>query len=92
MVMDVMRINQGYANQCWIVDEERNANATRFFLSLKDSDESLWDGCTNHSKLSVIAKVFTIKSDYRLSEASYDRIVEWARSILPEGNRLKENF
>ena len=36
--------------------------------------------------------MFTIKLDYRLSEASYDRIVEWARSILPEENKLKENF
>jgi hypothetical protein len=36
--------------------------------------------------------VFTIKSDHKLSEASYDRIVKWARSILLEGNRLKENF
>jgi hypothetical protein len=24
-----------------------------------------------------------------LSEASYDKIVEWARSILPKENRLK---
>jgi len=36
--------------------------------------------------------VFTIKSDHRLSKVSYDKIIEWARSILPEGNRLKENF
>jgi hypothetical protein len=36
--------------------------------------------------------VFTIKSDYGLSEASYNRIVEWTRSILPEGNKLKDNF
>jgi hypothetical protein len=36
--------------------------------------------------------VFTIKSDHGLSEARYDKIIEWARSILPEGNRLKENF
>jgi hypothetical protein len=36
--------------------------------------------------------VFTIKSDQRLSEVSYERIVVWARSILPEENRLKENF
>jgi phosphotransferase system HPr-like phosphotransfer protein len=36
--------------------------------------------------------VFNIKSDHGLSEASYDRIVEWTRSILREGNRLKENF
>jgi hypothetical protein len=36
--------------------------------------------------------VITIKSDHGLSEADYDKIIEWARSILPEGNRLKENF
>jgi len=36
--------------------------------------------------------VFIIKSDYRLSDAGHDRIVEWTRSILPEGNRLKENL
>jgi hypothetical protein len=36
--------------------------------------------------------VFTIKSDYRLSEVSYDRIIKWARNILFEGRRLKENF
>ena len=30
--------------------------------------------------------------DHGLSEAGYDKIIEWARSILLEGNRLKENF
>jgi hypothetical protein len=92
MVMDAMRMNQGNVNQCLIVEEEPNADATRFFDLLKDSDEPLWDGCTNHSKLSVVAQVFTIKSDHGLSEVGYDKIIEWARSILPEGNRLKEKF
>jgi hypothetical protein len=59
---------------------------------LKDSEEPLWDGCTNHSKLSVVAQVFTIKSNCGLSEAGYDRIIKWAKSILPEKNMLKENF
>jgi hypothetical protein len=36
--------------------------------------------------------VFIIKSDYGLSEVGHDIIVKWTRSILPEGNRLKENF
>jgi len=36
--------------------------------------------------------VFTIKLDHGLSEVGYDKIIEWARSILPERNRLKENF
>jgi hypothetical protein len=50
---------------------------------LKDSDEPLWNGCMNHSKLSAVAQVFTINSDNGLSGAGYDKIIEWARSILP---------
>ena len=69
MVMDAMRMNEGNVIQCPIVEEEPNAYVARFFDLLKDSDESLWDGCTNHSKLSVVAQVFTIKSKHWLSEA-----------------------
>jgi len=35
MIMDVMRMNQGYASQYPIIDKELNANATRFFDLLK---------------------------------------------------------
>jgi hypothetical protein len=92
MVMDAMRMSEGNVSEFPNVEEELNADAAKFFDLLKDSDEPLWDGCTNHSKLLVVAQVFTIKSDHGLSEADYDKIIEWARSILPEGNRLKENF
>jgi len=92
MVMDAMRMNQGNVSQCPIVEEEPIADAARFFDLLKDYDEPLWDGCTNHSKLSAVAQVFTIKLDHELSETGYDKIIEWARSILLEGNTLKENF
>ena len=54
MVMDAMRMNQGNVNQCLIVEEEPNADAAGFFYLLKDIDEPLWDGCTNHSKLSAV--------------------------------------
>ena len=52
MVMDAMRMNQGNVSQCPIVEEEHNANAARFFDLLKDSDEPLWDGCTNQEQAS----------------------------------------
>ena len=74
------------------MEKEPNTDATRFFNLLKDFDEPLLDGCTNHSRLSAVAQVFTIKSYHKLSETGYDKIIEWARSILPEGNKLKENF
>jgi len=49
MVIDAMRMNQGNISQCPIVEEEPNANATRFLDLMKDSNKPLWDGCTNHS-------------------------------------------
>jgi hypothetical protein len=55
MVIDAMRMNEGYANECSIVDDEINTNAPNFFDLLKESNESLWDGCTNHNKLLVVA-------------------------------------
>jgi hypothetical protein len=39
MVMDAMRINQRHISQCPIIDEEPNANTTKFFDLLKDSNE-----------------------------------------------------
>ena len=41
MVIDAMRMNQGNASQSPIVEEEPNADTTRFFDLLKDSDEIL---------------------------------------------------
>ena len=40
MVMDIIRMNQGYASECSIVDEP-NINTTRFFKLLKYFDEPL---------------------------------------------------
>jgi hypothetical protein len=47
---------------------------------------------TNHSKLLVVAYVFTIKSNHGVSDIDKDKIIEWIRNILPKGNRLKENL
>jgi hypothetical protein len=64
MVIDAMRMSKGNVSECPIVEEEPNADVARFFDLLKDSDEPLWDNCTNHCKLSAVAHVFTIKSDH----------------------------
>jgi len=55
MVMDAMRMSKGNTSEFPNIEEEPNTDATRFFDLLKDSDEPLWDGCTNHSKLSAVA-------------------------------------
>ena len=85
MVTDAMRINEGYVGECSIVMKNQMQMWLSFFYLLKDSDEPLWDESINHSKLSIIAQVFTIKLDYGLSEVSYDRIVKRTRKIYLKG-------
>ena len=65
-------------NHVNVQSEMKDQMQTRpcFFNILKDSNKPLWDECTNHSKLSVIAQIFTIKSDHIPSEAGYDKIIE----------------
>jgi hypothetical protein len=95
MVMDVMIMNQDYSveGSCIILlDEESNVYIVRFLKLLEGSNELLWDEFAIHNELSAIAQIFTIKSNYRSSEASYDRILKWAKNMLPKGNRLKNNF
>jgi hypothetical protein len=76
MVMNALRMNQGYTCECSVVHKELNADTTMIFKLLKDSHEPLWDGCTNHSKLLVVTQMFTIKSDHGLSVAGYEKIIK----------------
>ena len=48
-------------------------------------DRLLWDGCTNHSKLLVVAQMFTIKLDHRLSEANYEKKLNGQEAFYLKG-------
>ena len=85
MVMDAVRMSESNVSECPIVEEEPNTDAAKFFDLLKDYDEPLWDSCTNHNKLTAVAHVFTIKLDHRLSEAGYDKFIEWRRAFYLKG-------
>jgi len=41
VVMDAMRMNHDHADQCSIIDEEPNIDATRFFDVSKDYNEPI---------------------------------------------------
>jgi len=73
------------------VHEAANNNTNPYRNMVMDAMR-MNQGNVNQCPIADIAQVFTIKSDHGLSEAGYDKIIEWTRSILPEGNRLKENF
>jgi hypothetical protein len=41
MIIDALRMNQGYASECFIKNEEPNADSATFFNLLKDFREPL---------------------------------------------------
>ncbi|KAL0340049.1 UNVERIFIED_CONTAM: hypothetical protein Sradi_4521700 [Sesamum radiatum] len=73
-------------------EQPPNPEAQKFFDLLKDADEPLWDGCKNHNKLSAMAQLLNIKSEYNISEACYDRLMSVIRTMLPEGEKLPNNL
>ncbi|KAJ7942534.1 Transposon protein, putative, CACTA, En/Spm sub-class [Quillaja saponaria] len=75
-----------------IEPEEPNPEAARFYSILRDADESLWTGCTKHSKLSAASQFLNIKSECNMTEACYDRLISLVKSMLPKEEKLAENF
>ncbi|KAL2231065.1 UNVERIFIED_CONTAM: hypothetical protein Sindi_1700900 [Sesamum indicum] len=90
MVMDA--IGHEFSSNFTCAEQLPNPEAQKFFNLLKDADEPLWDGCKNHTKLSAVAQLLSIKSEYNLPEACYDRLVSTIKSMLPEDEKLLDNF
>ncbi|KAK4421458.1 hypothetical protein Salat_2096400 [Sesamum alatum] len=67
-----------------ICDEQPpNPETQNFSDLLKDADEPLWDVCKNHTKLSAVAQLLNIKSEYNMPEACYDRLVSIRQTQSP---------
>ncbi|XP_011073575.1 uncharacterized protein LOC105158490 [Sesamum indicum] len=90
MVMDA--IGHEFSSDFTCAEQLPNPEAQKFFNLLKYADEPLWDGCKNHTKLSAVAQLLSIKSEYNLPEACYDRLVSTIKSMLPEDEKLPDNL
>ena len=74
------------------MEELPNKTAERFYQLLKDADEPLWDGCQNHSRLSAVSQLLNLKSEFHISEICFDRLLLIIKSMLPQDEKLPENF
>jgi hypothetical protein len=74
------------------LEEDPNPSASKIYSLLRDANEPLWDGCLKHSKLSAVTQLLNLKSEFNMSERCYDRMVVIIKSMLPESEKLAENF
>ncbi|RDX66631.1 hypothetical protein CR513_54581, partial [Mucuna pruriens] len=52
----------------------------------------LWEGCDNHSELSISLAALSLKSDYNMSEGCFNHMVQLIGETMPKGNRMVTNF
>ena len=74
------------------MEEAPNLNAKKFYDMLNAVDEKLWDGCTTHSQMSAIARLFHMKSKHHFSETCYDDFIQFLQEVLPDDNKMVDNF
>jgi hypothetical protein len=57
-------------------EEAPTEDAQKFFKLLKDSEEPLWSGCTDHSIFSAILGLFNLKCEGGWSNASFTKLLD----------------
>ena len=66
--------------------------SNQFWEVLKATDEPLWAGCDNHTKLSVTARLLNIKVEYNVSADCFNSFVEVMRESISRDNIMPSNF
>ena len=79
-------------DQNYEYEENHNPTARQFYDMLDAANNPLWQGCENHSQLSVVARMLNIKADHHLSERAFDAIAKLMKEIVPKENLIAESF
>ncbi|XP_039145548.1 uncharacterized protein LOC120282765 [Dioscorea cayenensis subsp. rotundata] len=72
--------------------DERSQLTDRFFNVLKIADQPLYEGCENHSQLSFVARMLSIKSDANMSEADFNSMITAIKEVLPPDNTMPTDY
>jgi hypothetical protein len=74
-----------------LVDETPTSFAEAFYRMVVSADEQVHEQ-TLHSRLSAVARLLAIKSQYNLSMACYDDYMELIHELLPPSSKIPKNF
>ncbi|KAL6653512.1 hypothetical protein ACP70R_009090 [Stipagrostis hirtigluma subsp. patula] len=72
-------------------EQEPTASAQAFYKMVASADEPVHSE-TQHSRLSTIARLLSIKSQYNMPAGCYDDVMKLIHELLPAGSKLDEDF
>ena len=68
------------------MQEVPNPNAQKFYDMLIAGDKNLWD------QMSTVARLLHMKSENHFSERCFDEFTQFLQEVLPEDNKMVDNF
>lgn len=75
------------------MEEEPNPETKKFFDILDAAKQPIYDGCKEGlSKLSLAARLMSLKTDFNLSQNCMDSIAQIIQEYLPEGNNSPKSY
>jgi len=96
MVLHAMGVGDAYSNDIvsslMVAEELPNLKADKFYKLLKAAEESLCDGCTKQSKLSICVQLLNMKSTLNLTHTAFNKFTEFTKSCMLDNGNLVSNF
>ncbi|XP_015960485.1 uncharacterized protein LOC107484411 [Arachis duranensis] len=74
------------------MEEPPNAEAKKFYDLLQSVQRPLFEGCMDHSELSMVVKMLSIKAKGNVSQQIFDDFVKAMKEVMPKDNLLVSNF
>ena len=74
------------------IEEPPNKEAKIFYELLQSAQRPLWDGCVDHSELSMAVRMLSIKAEGNISQQTFDDILQAMKEGMPKDNLLVPNF
>ncbi|PWA99772.1 transposon, En/Spm-like, Transposase-associated domain protein [Artemisia annua] len=73
-------------------EQAPNPFAKEYYEMLEADDEPLYEGCQKFSTLEAATRLLNWKSECNVPEATYNRALSIFKEMLPDGNKMVENF
>ncbi|CAA7013526.1 unnamed protein product [Microthlaspi erraticum] len=87
MVSDAFGNTEAEAGFDQMNEEEPNPEAKKFYDILDAAEQPIYEGCKEGlSKLSLAARLMSLKTDFNLSQKCMDSIAKMMQDYLPEGH------
>lgn len=73
-------------------DGDISLDPSDFINHVEGENEPLYPGCTSHTKLRALVKLYNLKAKHGISDTCFSEVLLLLAAMLPEGNNIPSSF